>query len=126
PGRRPPQAGPARARPALPRHRRLLLFGMSELGNQGTADGPRVIAGAAAGIALIAMFLWHASRRGPAALIDVSPFRRRGFATASSTTFMLGVALFGSLIRRSWRQTHAKPAHVGTITLLDRRPGPGH
>ena len=75
-----------------------LLFGMSELGNQGTADSPRVIAGAAAGVALVAMFLWHASRRGSAALVDVSLFRRRGFAAASATTFMLGVALFGSLI----------------------------
>src|SRR5262245_32949626 len=75
-----------------------LLFGMSELGNRGTADSPRVIAGAAAGTALVAMFIWHASRRGSAALVDVSLFRRRGFATASATTFMLGVALFGSLI----------------------------
>ena len=74
------------------------LFGMSELGNGGTAASPRVIAGAAAGAALVAMFIWHASRRGPAALVDVSLFRRRGFATASATTFMLGVALFGSLI----------------------------
>jgi EmrB/QacA subfamily drug resistance transporter len=75
-----------------------LLFGMSELGNQGTADSPRVIAGAVAGVALVAMFLRHASRRGSAALVDVSLFRRRGFATASATTFVLGVALFGSLI----------------------------
>jgi len=74
------------------------LFGMSELGNQATADSPKMIAGVAAGVALIATFIWHASRRGSAALIDVSLFRRRGFATASVTTFMLGVALFGSLI----------------------------
>jgi EmrB/QacA subfamily drug resistance transporter len=74
------------------------LFGLSELGSQGTAGGPRVIAGVAAGAALVAMFAWHASRRGPAALVDVSLFRRRGFATASAATFMLGVALFGSLV----------------------------
>src|SRR5262249_58540539 len=51
------------------------LFGMSELGNQGTADSPRVIAGAAAGAALVAMFIWHASRRRSAPPLDVSPFR---------------------------------------------------
>jgi hypothetical protein len=51
-----------------------------------------------AGAALIALFTWHASRRGSAALRGVSLFRRRGFAAASATTFMLGVALFGSLI----------------------------
>jgi EmrB/QacA subfamily drug resistance transporter len=74
------------------------LFGMSELGNQAMAGRPRVIAAVAAGAALIATFTWHASRRGPTALIDVSLFRRRGFATASATTFLLGIALFGSLI----------------------------
>jgi EmrB/QacA subfamily drug resistance transporter len=74
------------------------LYGMSELGNQATADSPRSIAGVVAGATLIVMFTWHASRRGPAALLDVSLFRRRGFAAASATTFMLGVALFGSLI----------------------------
>ncbi len=74
------------------------LFGMSELGNQGTAGSPEGISAVAAGAALVAMFIWHASRRGSAALVDVSLLRRRGFATASVTTFMLGVALFGSLI----------------------------
>jgi EmrB/QacA subfamily drug resistance transporter len=74
------------------------LFGMSELGSQATADSPRIIAGVVGGATLIAMFTWHASRRGPTALVDVSLFRRRGFATASATTLMLGVALFGSLI----------------------------
>src|SRR5215470_13983046 len=74
------------------------LFGMSELGNRTTAGSPKMIAGVAAGVALTAMFTWHARRRGAAALVDVSLFRRRGFATASVTTFMLGVALFGSLI----------------------------
>ncbi len=74
------------------------LFGVSELGNRGTADSPPGISAVAAGAALVAAFIWHASRRGSAALVDVSLFRRRGFATASVTTFMLGVALFGSLI----------------------------
>ncbi len=41
-----------------------LLYGMSELGNRGTADGPEVIAGVVAGAALVALFIWHASRRG--------------------------------------------------------------
>ena len=74
------------------------LFGMSELGNQATAGSPKMIAGITVGVALTATFVWHASRRGSAALVDISLFRRRGFATASATTFMLGVALFGSLI----------------------------
>jgi MFS family permease len=71
---------------------------MSSPATPPTSDSPRILAGVAAGATLIAMFTWHASRRGPAALLDVSLFRRRGFATASATTFMLGVALFGSLI----------------------------
>jgi hypothetical protein len=39
-----------------------------------------------AGTALITTFTWHARRRGPAALLDVSLFRRRGFATALAYT----------------------------------------
>src|SRR6266545_1761536 len=50
------------------------------------------------GLGLVAGFIWHARVRGRQALIDVALFARRGFASAAATNFLLGVALFGSLI----------------------------
>jgi EmrB/QacA subfamily drug resistance transporter len=76
----------------------LFLFGMSEAGNQGAFDNARTIAAASIGLVLVALFAWHASTRGKDALIDLSLFARRGFATAAATNLLLGIALFGSLI----------------------------
>jgi EmrB/QacA subfamily drug resistance transporter len=76
----------------------VFLYGMSEAGNQGGFREPRTVVEALAGLGLIAGFIWHASVRGRHALIDVSLFTQRGFASAAATNFLLGVALFGSLI----------------------------
>jgi len=76
----------------------IFLYAMSEAGNQGGLGSSRTIGGAATGLALVALFVWHASVRGSAALIDVSLFLRRSFATAAGVNFLLGLALFGSLI----------------------------
>lgn len=74
------------------------LYGMSEAGNRGGFGDPRTIVAALVGFGLAVGFVWHASVRGKDALIDVSLFLKRGFATAAATNFLLGVALFGSLI----------------------------
>src|SRR6266702_3351841 len=76
----------------------MFLYGMSEAGNQGGFSEPRTIVAALVGLALVAGFIWHARVRGRQALIDVALFARRGFASAAATNFLLGVALFGSLI----------------------------
>jgi EmrB/QacA subfamily drug resistance transporter len=76
----------------------VFLYGMSEAGNEGGFGNTRTIAAAAIGLVLVALFVWHATVRGKNALIDVSLFLRRGFATAAATNFLLGIALFGSLI----------------------------
>jgi EmrB/QacA subfamily drug resistance transporter len=76
----------------------VFLYGMSEAGNHGGFGSPRTITAALAGLALIALFLWHALIRGKDALIDVRLLRRRGFATAAALNFLLVVGLFGSLI----------------------------
>ena len=52
----------------------------------------------ALGGGLAAVYVPHALRRGHAALLDLKLFRNRGFAAASTTTLLLGIALFGSLI----------------------------
>src|SRR5207253_1014286 len=58
----------------------------------------RAITGIALGLALVALFVLHARRRGRAALIDVSLFASRGFAAAAGTNLLVGIALFGALI----------------------------
>src|SRR6266516_4630424 len=76
----------------------IFVYGMSEAGSAGGFGGTRTVAGVAIGLALVALFVWHARGRGRDALIDVSLFLRRGFAAAAGTTLLVGVALFGAMI----------------------------
>src|SRR5919197_1241262 len=76
----------------------IFLFGMSDAGNRGGFGDARTIGAAAVGLALVALFVRHAAARGGDALIDLSLFSRRGFATAAAVNLLLIVALFGSLI----------------------------
>lgn len=76
----------------------IFVYGMSEAGTAGGFGAGRAVAGVAVGIVLVALFAWHAWRRGPAALIQVSLFVRRGFAAAAGTNLLVGIALFGALI----------------------------
>jgi EmrB/QacA subfamily drug resistance transporter len=76
----------------------LFLYGLSQAGTQGGFEEARTIAAAVIGLLLVALFVWHASVRTKDALIDVSLFLRRGFATEAGVNFVLGLALFGSLI----------------------------
>jgi EmrB/QacA subfamily drug resistance transporter len=76
----------------------IFVYGMSEAGAKGGFGAGRALTGIAVGIALVVLFAWHAWRRGHAALIDVSLFARRGFATAAGTNLLIGIALFGALI----------------------------
>src|SRR5919198_5354571 len=76
----------------------IFVYGMSEAGAAGGFTGGRAFAGIAFGLALVGLFVWHARRRGRAALIDVSRFARRAFAAAGATNLLVGIALFGALI----------------------------
>jgi EmrB/QacA subfamily drug resistance transporter len=96
----------------------VFLYGMAQAGNQGGFANTRTIAVAGVGLALIALFVWHAARRGEGALIDLSLFRRRGFATAAALNFLLGIALFGSLILLPLYYQLVRqesPLHVGLL-----------
>jgi len=76
----------------------VFLYGMSEAGAGGGFGSPRTSVAVLTGLALIALFFWHALARGGSALIDVSLLRRRGFGAAAAVNLLLMVALFGSLI----------------------------
>jgi EmrB/QacA subfamily drug resistance transporter len=75
----------------------LLTYGLAEIGATGHFLIPRVVIPMAAGLVLIALFVFHALRkRYP--LLDVRLYRRRTFSSASGAMFFLAAATFGSMI----------------------------
>jgi EmrB/QacA subfamily drug resistance transporter len=98
----------------------LFLYAMSEAGNHGGFGSTRTLVAAFAGLTLVALFAWHALVRGRTALIDLSLFARRGFATAAAANFLLPMALFGTLILLPlYYQVvrHESPLHVGLLLM---------
>jgi EmrB/QacA subfamily drug resistance transporter len=75
----------------------LIIYGLSEIGTQGSFTAPTVIWPVLGGIALTLAFGWHALR-ATRPLLDVRLYANRIFAAASLTTFGLGAALFGAMI----------------------------
>ena len=76
----------------------IFVYGMSEIGASGGIGGGRGLAAILVGLALVALFAWHALRRGHEALIDLSLLSDRGYAAAAGTNLLVGIALFGALI----------------------------
>ncbi len=72
----------------------IFVYGLAEIGRRGTLTGALPPSLLLAGLALVALFVWHALHT-PDPLIDVRLFTQRGFATAATTNLALGVALFG-------------------------------
>jgi EmrB/QacA subfamily drug resistance transporter len=70
------------------------IYGLAEVGQAGSAAVTTPTVALGAGALLVALFALHALR-AEAPLIDVRLFARRGFASASATNLILGVALFG-------------------------------
>jgi EmrB/QacA subfamily drug resistance transporter len=74
-----------------------IVFGLSESETHGGFGDPIAFGPIVAGLALVALFVLHA-RRAPRPLLDLNLFRQRSFSAASCTTFLLGAALFGTMI----------------------------
>jgi EmrB/QacA subfamily drug resistance transporter len=75
----------------------LLTYGLAEIGTAGTVDSGRVIVPGLAGIALIAAFIWHALHvERP--LLQLRLYRRPTFSAAAASIFLIGAAMFGSMI----------------------------
>lgn len=75
----------------------LLTFGLSEVPGHGGVNHPLVYVPLLSGIAFLGLFIWHA-RRVDHPLIDVRLFGQLRLAAAATTSFLLGLALFGSLL----------------------------
>ncbi len=74
-----------------------IVFGLSETESHGGIDHPIAFGPMAAGFVLVGLFIWH-SLRVPRPLIDLRLFGSRGFRAASTTIFLLGGTLFGTLL----------------------------
>jgi EmrB/QacA subfamily drug resistance transporter len=75
----------------------LIVYGLSEIGAQGSFTAPSVIWPVLAGLLLTGLFVWHALR-AERPLLDVRLYANKIFGAASVTTFFLGAALFGAMI----------------------------
>src|SRR6476646_5522080 len=74
-----------------------IVFGLSEYGQHRTLAVPIAWVPLVIGIVLVAAFVRHALRvRFP--IVEVRLLASRGFAAASATVFLLGAALFGSML----------------------------
>jgi EmrB/QacA subfamily drug resistance transporter len=74
----------------------LVVFGLSEVSTHGSVTFARLLP-VLAGAALVGAFALRAWRT-PAPVVDVRLFEDRGFAAAAVTVFLVGAALFGSLL----------------------------
>jgi EmrB/QacA subfamily drug resistance transporter len=74
-----------------------IVFGLSEIESHGGIGHPIAFVPIVAGLVLVALFAGH-SLRVARPLIDLRLFRSRGFRAAATTTFLLGAALFGTLL----------------------------
>jgi EmrB/QacA subfamily drug resistance transporter len=74
----------------------LVVFGLSEVSTHGAVTVERLLP-VLAGLALVAAFVGRAWR-SEAPLVDVKLFRARGFSAAAATVFLVGGALFGTLL----------------------------
>jgi EmrB/QacA subfamily drug resistance transporter len=74
----------------------LLVFGLSEVSTHGSLTFEGVVP-MLAGVLLVVAFALRAWRT-PAPVVDVRLFEDRGFTAAAITIFLVGAALFGSLL----------------------------
>jgi EmrB/QacA subfamily drug resistance transporter len=74
-----------------------LVYGLAEAGSEGSMTAVRPLLSVAVGVVLIAAFVRHALRVARP-LLDLQLFRVRAFWASSTTTFVLGGALFGAMI----------------------------
>jgi predicted MFS family arabinose efflux permease len=74
-----------------------IVFGLSETESHGGIGDRVAFVPIVAGFVLVALFAWH-SLRVPRPLIELRLFRSPGFRAAAITTFLLGAALFGTLL----------------------------
>jgi len=75
----------------------LVVYGLAEIGQQGTLSAAQAWLPLVIGVALVTGFVIHALRAAEP-LLDVRLFAKPSFSAAAVTTFVLGAALFGAML----------------------------
>src|SRR4051812_30390188 len=103
----------------LPAGLAALVYGLAEASARGSLTTGRAAIPLLIGVALVTSYVLHA-RTATRPLVDVRLFARRGFASASATNFVLGVALFAvMLLLPLYLQDvrHLTPLHTGLLLI---------
>jgi EmrB/QacA subfamily drug resistance transporter len=74
----------------------LVVYGLSAASAGGSLHGARSLGSLAAGLVLSAVFVRHARRLGPRALVQLRLFRHRAFRGAAGVTSLLGFNIYGA------------------------------
>jgi EmrB/QacA subfamily drug resistance transporter len=75
-----------------------ILYAATEVGIKGGFDHTVVIVPLAAGVCLLAAFVFHALRTHRPPLVDLRLFKARSFSAATSLMFLSGFGTFGALL----------------------------
>jgi len=75
----------------------LAIYGLAETNGAGGFGSAKVIVPLLAGIALLALFVWHALRSSHP-LVDLRLFKDRTFATSSTMLVLVVISVFGSFL----------------------------
>jgi EmrB/QacA subfamily drug resistance transporter len=74
-----------------------LIYGLSDAARTSTLSGVGSGGAIAAGLVLLAGFVWE-SMRSPAPLLNLQLFRNRGYAAVTLASLMSGAAMFSSMV----------------------------
>ncbi len=74
------------------------IYGLSEAGRRGDFTDPRALVPLLIGLAMIAVFAWHALRTKIVPLIDLSLFRFASFCGSAGMMFLFGLSLYGAML----------------------------
>ena len=94
----------------------LLLYGLSEASTPGA--GSKVWVPMVVGATLVAGFIGHALRTRKEPLLDLRLFTNRTYTAATTTTFLLGLSLFGAMFLMPLYQQRARGHGVIAAGLL--------
>ncbi|KAA2263729.1 DHA2 family efflux MFS transporter permease subunit [Solihabitans fulvus] len=75
-----------------------LVYGFATAGEPGGFGAPKVVLALALGVGLLAGYAAHALRGRGIPLIDLRLFRRRQFAVATGSSFLLGASMYSSML----------------------------
>jgi EmrB/QacA subfamily drug resistance transporter len=102
-----------------------IIFGLTEVGIHGGVSHSIVVAPLAAGLVLLAAFVWHALRTDRRPVLDLRLFKVRSFAASTSLLFLSGLSLYGILLLLPlyYQQVRGQSAFAAGLLLAPQGVG---